>query len=135
MIANTVQEQREDSMGMFWLILLGVGSLMCVFVLSRWTVYRTTGRVALATAEIANYQTAITNFNKTVGRWPHSLLELKSNSTQMVFIVAPSKDPWGRPFIYVPFNSVTGFGRVITYGRDGKPGGTGLDADIERRFP
>jgi hypothetical protein len=135
--SNTVQEEREDSMGAFWLIMLGIGCLICVFVLLRWTVWRTTGRVALATTQVVCYQMAITNFNAAVGRWPHSLLELQSNSMQTVFMIAPadSKDPWGRPFVYVPFNGATGFGRVITYGRDGKPGGAALDADIERRFP
>jgi hypothetical protein len=83
------------------------------------------------------HQTAITNFNASMGRWPNSLGELESNSMKTVFIVPParSKDPWGNSFIYVPFNSATGFGRVISFGRDGKPGGIGLDADIERRFP
>ena len=131
-------KEHDDSMGMFWLIMLGVGGLMCMFVLMMWTTARRArpaARVAMATVQVMTYQMAISNFNADVGRWPQSLNELESNSTKTVFIVGPSKDPWGRPFVYVPFNSATGFGRVISFGQDGKPGGTGLDADIEQRFP
>ena len=38
-------------------------------------------------------------------------------------------DPWGRPYLYrSPGQS--GEYEVVSYGRDGKPGGTGEDADI-----
>ena len=38
-------------------------------------------------------------------------------------------DPWGRPFVYrTPGEK--GEYSVISYGRDGKPGGSGEDADI-----
>ncbi|MCY3004333.1 MAG: type II secretion system protein GspG, partial [Planctomycetota bacterium] len=39
-------------------------------------------------------------------------------------------DSWGRPFVY--FLPTPGQPRrIVSYGRDGKPGGTGLDADID----
>jgi general secretion pathway protein G len=38
-------------------------------------------------------------------------------------------DPWHRPFV---MSVEAGKIRVISYGADGKPGGTGLDADIGR---
>ncbi|MEO6055418.1 MAG: type II secretion system major pseudopilin GspG [Gemmatimonadales bacterium] len=40
-------------------------------------------------------------------------------------------DPWGRPYVYVspPARGATGF-ELQTLGRDGKPGGTGEDADL-----
>lgn len=38
-------------------------------------------------------------------------------------------DPWGRPYVYrVPGQK--GEFELLSYGRDGKPGGTGEDADI-----
>ncbi len=40
------------------------------------------------------------------------------------------KDPWGRPFILIiPGHKNVDFD-VVSYGLDGKPGGTGEDADI-----
>lgn len=40
------------------------------------------------------------------------------------------KDPWGRPFIIrVPGEKNVDFD-IVSYGADGKPGGTGEDADV-----
>jgi type II secretion system protein G len=40
------------------------------------------------------------------------------------------KDPWGRDYHYDPPTTPKGTPRVYSYGKDGKPGGTGEDADI-----
>jgi len=34
-----------------------------------------------------------------------------------------------------PFNEKLGYGEIVSYGRDGKSGGTGLDRDLIVRFP
>ena len=40
-------------------------------------------------------------------------------------------DPWGRPYLYKsPGDSTTTGYDLLTYGRDGKPGGTGEDGDL-----
>jgi len=40
-------------------------------------------------------------------------------------------DPWGRPYVYKSPGDVNAQGYdLLTYGRDGQPGGTGEDADI-----
>jgi len=41
----------------------------------------------------------------------------------------PPSDPWGRPFVYRTPGQKGDF-ELFSYGRDGKPGGTGEDADI-----
>jgi len=46
-----------------------------------------------------------------------------------------AKDTWGRDPVLVPYDKALGYGEVISYGRDGKPGGTGLDAELVVRFP
>lgn len=43
-------------------------------------------------------------------------------------------DGWLHPLVYKPFDPSVGYGSVISYGRDGQPGGTGADTDIEVRF-
>ena len=43
-------------------------------------------------------------------------------------------DFWNRPFIYLPYDPAKGWGAVLSYGADGRPGGTGLDEDLELRF-
>src|SRR5438093_13162268 len=115
---------------------MGLCVIFVPLFLYAWNVGRTTGPVARATAQLISHQTAITNFNAAMGRWPASLGELESNSLNVLFLWPPNhNDPWSRPYIFVPYNSATGFGRILTCGRDGKPGGIGVDADIERRFP
>jgi hypothetical protein len=42
---------------------------------------------------------------------------------------------WGRDFVLVPYDNSLGYGELVSYGRDGKPGGTGLDRDLIVRFP
>ncbi len=39
-------------------------------------------------------------------------------------------DPWGNPYIYEPASSGGKF-RVISYGKDGTPGGEGDDRDLD----
>ena len=121
---------------------MGLCVIFVPLFLYAWNVSRTKGRVARATVELINYRAAVTNFNAAAGRWPSSLHELETNFTSLVFIANAKvivdtnhTDPWSRPYIFVPYNSATGFGRILTLGRDGKPGGIGVDADIERRFP
>lgn len=41
----------------------------------------------------------------------------------------PPADPWGRPYIYVSPGSKGDFD-LLSYGKDGQPGGTGDAADI-----
>jgi len=38
-------------------------------------------------------------------------------------------DPWGRPYLYTQPGNHGDFD-LLSYGRDGRPGGTGEDADI-----
>jgi len=38
-------------------------------------------------------------------------------------------DPWGHPYVYRAPGSKSEF-EILSYGRDGQPGGAGLDADI-----
>jgi general secretion pathway protein G len=42
---------------------------------------------------------------------------------------AVPNDPWGRPYVYRTPGAKGEF-ELFSYGRDGKPGGTGDDADI-----
>jgi len=42
---------------------------------------------------------------------------------------SPPVDPWGRPFIYVSPGSKGDFD-LLSYGKDGQPGGTGDAADV-----
>lgn len=43
---------------------------------------------------------------------------------------APHLDPWGRPYVYL-LPAPGRPRRIVSYGRDGVPGGKGIDADID----
>jgi len=102
-----------------------------------WLQYRTSAAIALTRVQLITYRVATTNFFAMVNRWPASATELVSNSMDVVFISPspPTLDGWGRPIAYEPYSTNAGCGRVVSYGRDGKMGGVGADADIEFRFP
>jgi hypothetical protein len=80
---------------------------------------------------------ASSQFKAHMNRWPSSASELVSNSAAIAFVYPPRpwRDAWDRTIVYEPFTTNSGFGRAMSYGRDGKPGGLGLDADIEVKFP
>ena len=42
-------------------------------------------------------------------------------------------DPWGRPYVYQSPGAAGGGFDLMSYGKDGKPGGEGLDADLAER--
>src|SRR5262245_30316072 len=115
-----MQEHEKDSpFAVIWWIMMGLCLIIVPLFLYAWNVNRTAGRVARATGQLWAYQAAITNFNAMAGRWPGSLRELQTNSLNVVLIATPNhNDPWSRPYIFEPYNSTNGFGRVLTLGRD-----------------
>jgi general secretion pathway protein G len=48
------------------------------------------------------------------------------------FLPAVPNDPWGRPYIYEPSGPT--WADVLSYGADGRAGGSGADADVSARF-
>ena len=68
------------------------------------------------------------------GRWPESLVALiapdAKGNTYLDCSRLP-RDPWGREYLYEPPGPGNPKPRVLTYGKDGKPGGKGDDADVD----
>jgi hypothetical protein len=67
------------------------------------------------------------------GQWP-------TNLTQLVIarpdLESQMTDAYGRIVILVSYNQENRYGELISYGKDGKPGGDNkYDRDIEIRFP
>jgi general secretion pathway protein G len=65
------------------------------------------------------------------GKAPDSLdvLEQKDQSGHSYLVKIPL-DPWKNPYVYEPPQGNDSY-RVLTYGKDGAPGGEGDDADID----
>ena len=91
-----------------------------------------------AKAQIEAYAKAVDNFRLDMGRFPtteEGLAALmvrpadgdKWNGPYLRKDVVP--DPWGHAYVYKAPGTKSEY-EILSYGRDGQPGGTGLDADI-----
>ena len=68
------------------------------------------------------------------GKFPASLrflVESVNDGPQYLPSRDALRDPWGREYLYEPPSPEHAEPRVWTYGRDGKPGGEGDDADLD----
>ncbi len=88
---------------------------------------------------LLNITQASQSYHHAYGVWPAGLAALspEHNSLHIAFLPSgksTTKDAWGRPLLYKPFDPALGYGTVMSLGRDGKPGGEGNDGDMEERF-
>jgi hypothetical protein len=108
-------------------------------LLPSYLLSRTPAALIHTSNALAGLHAATIAFHSRTGQWPSSLNELVTNKHSTIFHAPPGPfrflDGWNRPFIFQPFNTSQAYGRILSYGRDGQPGGTGLDADSELRFP
>lgn len=92
-------------------------------------------RVKTAKAQMEMIETALNTYRLDLGQYPQSLDELiKSDKPNWDGPYLPKEvplDPWGNPYVYNN-NSGSGFS-LLSYGRDGRVGGEGNDADIIHR--
>lgn len=89
--------------------------------------------VTSARAQIKTFKTALTAYKLTFKKFPSTsegLNALVKNEKNKNFLDASSvpTDPWGNDYIYTSESSRTF--KIVSYGADGAPGGTGYDADI-----
>lgn len=92
-----------------------------------------------ATAQIRTLKEALETMNLDIGRYPteqeglgllvQSAGEGVPNWNGPYLSSGLPNDPWKKPYLYAPPADGTG-PKVMTYGKDGKPGGSGADADI-----
>ncbi|MBI5101786.1 MAG: type II secretion system major pseudopilin GspG [Nitrospirae bacterium] len=100
-------------------------------------------RIADAKVQIKNLETALKLFRMDNGAYPDSEQGLEALISKPSTGKIPSKyreggyleqrripaDPWGNPYLYVS-PGLHGDFDIISYGADGKEGGSGKDADI-----
>lgn len=99
-------------------------------------------KVDTAKAQIKMLSTALQTYRLDVGRFPASSQGLRvlyyhpANPRLQVLWKGPylqkpvPNDPWGHPYVYcIPGRNAAPF-TLYSYGANGKPGGTGINADI-----
>lgn len=80
--------------------------------------------VGTAKAQISNLRSALNSYEFRNDRYPHSLDELSSVG---ILDGEVPVDPWGNPYLYAVDGSAY---LIVSYGADGRPGGSEEDADI-----
>ncbi len=120
------------------LVVIVIIGLLAGYVAPRYFSQVGKSEIQVAKAQIESIDKALDQFRLDVRRYPSSeegldALAAKpasaSNWSGPYLKKAVPNDPWGRPYVYrVPGQK--GDFDLYSYGRDGKPGGTGEDADI-----
>jgi general secretion pathway protein G len=120
------------------LVVLVIIGMLAAIVGPRYFAQLGKSQVTVARAQIDVLSKSVDNFRLDVGRFPTA-----EEGLQSLVVRPPSADkwngpylkkdvpldPWGHPYVYqVP--GTKGDYAVISYGRDGQPGGSGEDADI-----
>jgi general secretion pathway protein G len=120
------------------LVVMVIIGLLAGFVAPRYFAQVGKSQVKVAKAQLDALDKALDQFRLDVGRYPTTEEGLQA------LVTAPSNepawsgpylkkgvppDPWGRPYLYVQPGTHGDFD-LLSYGKDGRAGGTGEDADI-----
>ena len=120
------------------LVVIVIIGLLAGYVAPRYFSQVGRSEIQVAKAQIESLEKALDQYRLDTRRYPsaeeglQALVSKPENAAGWngpYLKKAVPADPWGRPYAYrTPGQK--GEYEVFTYGRDGKPGGTGDDADI-----
>jgi len=121
------------------LVVMVIIGLLAGFVAPRYFAQVGKSQVKVAKAQIDALDKALDQFRLDVGRYPTSeeglqALVAQPSGTENAWSGPYLKkgvpmDPWGRAYLYVSPGQHGDFD-LLSYGKDGRQGGTGEDADI-----
>lgn len=118
------------------MVVIVIIALLATFVANNALPYLFKAGKARAASDIVAITTAIDTFAiENGGRYPDSLELLvtpdENGVTYLKDMTSVPRDPWKNEYAYEPAARGGGTYRVISYGKDGQPGGEGDDADID----
>ena len=120
------------------LVVIVIIGLLAGYVAPRYFSQVGRSEVQVARAQIESLEKALDQYRLDMRRYPSSEEGLQALIAKPASAEAWSgpylkkavpSDPWGRPYVYRTPGTKGDF-ELISYGRDGKPGGSGEDADI-----
>jgi general secretion pathway protein G len=120
------------------LVVVAIIGLLVGYVAPRYFSQVGKSEVQVARAQIDAIEKALDQYRLDTRRYPSveqglaALVDKPANEPNWsgpYLKRAVPNDPWGRPYVYRTPGQKAEFD-VISYGRDGKAGGTGEDADI-----
>jgi general secretion pathway protein G len=121
------------------LVVMVIIGLLAGFVAPRYFAQVDKSRVKAARAQIDALDKALEQFRLDVGRLPtteEGLAALNAAPSGVTNWEGPylkkdvPLDPWGHAYLYAAPGTHQNDFDLLSYGRDGQPGGTGEDADI-----
>jgi general secretion pathway protein G len=124
-------------------IVISILSLLAAIIAPKMMGRADDAKIADTKIQIRNFETALKLYNLDNGFYPDSEQGLEALIGKPGTGRIPGKyreggyleqkkipsDPWGNPYIYIS-PGINGDFDIISYGSDGKDGGTGKDADI-----
>ena len=120
------------------LVVIVIIGLLAGYVAPRYFSQVGKSEVQVARAQIESLEKALDQYRLDMRRYPSAeegleALVVKPTSAGSwsgpYLKKAVPQDPWGRPYVYRTPGSKGEF-ELLSYGRDGKPGGSSEDADI-----
>ena len=120
------------------LVVMVIIGLLAGFVAPRYFAQVGKSQVKVARAQIDALDKALDQFRLDVGRYPtteeglQALMVKPGNDPKWggpYLKKGVPPDPWGRAYVYQQPGTHGDF-ELLSYGRDGRPGGTGEDADL-----
>ena len=121
------------------LVVMVIIGLLAGFVAPRYFAQVGRSQVKIARAQIDALDKALDQFRLDVGRYPTTEEGLQALVTQPsgeqswngpYLKKGVPADPWGKPDLYQQPGTHSGDFDLVSYGKDGRPGGTGEAADI-----
>ena len=109
------------------LVVIVIIGLLAGYVAPRYFSQVGKSEVQVARAQIDALEKALDHYRLDKRRYPTA--EEGLAAVQPYLKKQLPNDPWGHPYVYKA-SGTSGDFQVISYGRDGKAGGTGEDADI-----
>ena len=109
------------------LVVIVIIGLLAGYVAPRYFSQVGKSEIQVAKAQIESFEKAIDQYRLDKRRYPTA--EEGLAAVQPYLKKALPNDPWDRPYVYrTP--GAKGEYEIVSYGRDGKAGGSGEDADI-----
>lgn len=126
------------------IVVLAIIALVAVMIVPNVIGRPDQARVTVAKTDLKAIAAALRMYRLDNGDYPtteqglKALVEHPASDPQPAnwntegYLPEPPKDPWGRDYVYRSPGQTAGFD-LMSYGKDGEPGGEGLDADLTDR--
>ena len=126
------------------IVVLAIIALVAVMIVPNVIGRPDQARVTVAKTDLKTIASALRMYRLDNGDYPTTSQGLKALVERPATEPAPAnwnsegylpeapRDPWGRDYVYVSPGKAGGFD-LMSYGKDGEPGGEGLDADLTDR--